>query len=151
MLERQLEGTQLRRSALRRGREMLRGTGVLMVLLAAWIARAPDAGAQRIERHATVTGPTLAGERVAFPGLAAVPATTAARPNRPAALALRLRNRTKLMLFGTAVFITGAIIGDDAGTVIMIGGAAVALTGLYLTLWPPDERPTRRRAEAGRQ
>jgi hypothetical protein len=41
---------------------------------------------------------------------------------------------TALMIVGGAAFLAGAIIGDDAGTIIMVGGAAVGLYGLYLYL-----------------
>jgi hypothetical protein len=36
-----------------------------------------------------------------------------------------------LMVVGGAALIVGAIIGDDPGTVIMVGGAIVGLYGLY--------------------
>ena len=39
-----------------------------------------------------------------------------------------------LMIVGGAALLTGAIIGGDAGTLIMIGGAGVGLWGLYLYL-----------------
>jgi hypothetical protein len=42
-----------------------------------------------------------------------------------------------LMLFGGAALITGLIIGDDAGTVIAVGGALVGLYGLYVFLGRP--------------
>ena len=38
------------------------------------------------------------------------------------------------MILGGAIFLTGAIIGDDPGTIIMISGAAVGIYGLYLYL-----------------
>jgi len=38
---------------------------------------------------------------------------------------------------GGAALITGAIIGDTPGTIIMIGGGAVLLYGLYLQLGRP--------------
>ena len=38
------------------------------------------------------------------------------------------------MIVGGAAFLAGAIIGGDAGTIIMVGGAAVGLYGLYLYL-----------------
>lgn len=37
-----------------------------------------------------------------------------------------------LMAAGAVLFITGAIIGDDAGTLLMVGGAAVGAYGVYL-------------------
>jgi hypothetical protein len=38
------------------------------------------------------------------------------------------------MIVGGAAFLAGALISGDAGTVIMVGGAAVGLYGLYLYL-----------------
>ena len=46
-------------------------------------------------------------------------------------------NGEKLMVLGGAALITGAIIGDTPGTIIMIGGGAVLLYGLYLQLGRP--------------
>ncbi len=45
-----------------------------------------------------------------------------------------MRRSTTLMILGGAIFLAGALIGDDAGTLIMVGGAATALYGLYLYL-----------------
>ena len=45
-----------------------------------------------------------------------------------------LRRSETLMIVGGAIFLAGAIIGDDAGTIIMISGAAVGIYGLYLYL-----------------
>ena len=42
-----------------------------------------------------------------------------------------------LMILGGAALITGLIIGDDAGTVIAVGGALVGLYGLYVYLGRP--------------
>src|SRR5215208_1217271 len=36
-----------------------------------------------------------------------------------------------LMVVGVGTMIVGALVGDDAGTIIIIGGAAMALYGLY--------------------
>lgn len=36
-----------------------------------------------------------------------------------------------LMVVGVGAMIAGALIGDKAGTIIIIGGAAMALFGLY--------------------
>ena len=38
------------------------------------------------------------------------------------------------MIVGGAAFIAGAVIGKDAGTIIMIGGAGIGIYGLYLYL-----------------
>lgn len=44
------------------------------------------------------------------------------------------RNSVALMIVGGAALVVGAVIGDDAGTLVMLGGAAVGLYGLYLFL-----------------
>ena len=44
------------------------------------------------------------------------------------------RNGKMYMIIGGVAFLAGAIIGDDAGTIIMIGGAGIGLYGLYLYL-----------------
>jgi hypothetical protein len=92
------------------------------------IAAAPMAHAQSSERPSS--GPTI------------LAASSAVRPNLamdasvPRALDVRqqLRRSEALMIVGGAIFLAGAIIGDDAGTIIMIGGAAVGIYGLYLYL-----------------
>jgi hypothetical protein len=42
-----------------------------------------------------------------------------------------------LMILGGAALITGLIIGDNAGTVIAVGGALIGLYGLYVYLGRP--------------
>ena len=44
------------------------------------------------------------------------------------------RNSVALMAVGGAALVIGAVIGDDAGTIVMLGGAVVGLYGLYLFL-----------------
>ncbi len=41
------------------------------------------------------------------------------------------RGNTGLMLAGAAAMIVGAVVGDDAGTLIIVGGAVVGFYGLY--------------------
>lgn len=41
------------------------------------------------------------------------------------------RTNTALMIVGAAAVILGAAVGDEAGTVLIIGGAGVGLYGLY--------------------
>ena len=89
-------------------------------------------------------GPTLASASVAVRATAESPAVdVASRPLSSAAAnaptnALPARNSQgqpkALMIVGGAAFIAGALIGDTAGTAIMIGGAGVGLYGLYLYL-----------------
>jgi hypothetical protein len=44
----------------------------------------------------------------------------------------RARRGVPLMIVGGAAFLAGLIIGDDVGTAIAVGGAAIGLYGLYL-------------------
>ena len=92
-------------------------------------AAAPSARAQASETPGA-SGPTVHA------------ASAAVRPDlrmdagTPRALDLRqqLRRSETLMIVGGAIFLAGAIIGDDAGTIIMIGGAGIGIYGLYLYL-----------------
>jgi hypothetical protein len=54
-----------------------------------------------------------------------------------------------LMIVGGAAFVAGAIIGDDAGTVLMVAGAGVGLYGLYLYLREPSSSATSRSIGVG--
>jgi hypothetical protein len=95
----------------------------------ATIAGANIAGAQTSATHLS-SGPTIlaasAAVRSDFHMDASVPRALDVRQ--------RLRRSEALMIVGGAIFLAGAIIGDDAGTIIMIGGAAVGIYGLYLYL-----------------
>ena len=102
-------------------------------------ARATGAGAAEASRvegrnaaHAArPVGPTrdaaTAGIRSA-PESANVLATTAAEQQGGFGRA------ETLMIVGGAAFVAGLIIGDDAGTIVMVGGAVIGLYGLYLYL-----------------
>jgi hypothetical protein len=49
-----------------------------------------------------------------------------------AALAATSRTQSRaMMIVGGAALITGAIIGGDPGTIVMVGGAVIGLIGLY--------------------
>jgi hypothetical protein len=74
-------------------------------------------------------GPTLEGATVGFRR----PVTQTAHAPVVVAAA-RGSNSAALMIVGGAAFLAGAIIGGDAGTIIMVGGAGVGLYGLYLYL-----------------
>jgi hypothetical protein len=76
-----------------------------------------------VESHAALTIATSATNTTS-----STSATDVSRAARP------LRTSEILMIVGGAGIITGAIIGGDAGTVIIIGGAGVGLYGLYLFL-----------------
>ena len=99
-----------------------------MVLLAT-AAAAPSARAQAGDAHPE-SGPTVVAARAAVRPDLRMDATV------PRALDVRqqLRRSETLMIVGGAIFLAGAIIGDDAGTIIMIGGAGIGIYGLYLYL-----------------
>ncbi len=43
----------------------------------------------------------------------------------------RVGRNPALMIVGGAALVVGAIIGDDAGTILMVGGAVTGLIGLW--------------------
>jgi hypothetical protein len=71
--------------------------------------------------------PTLAATRAGF-------TVDDARPLTVNASAARMGRREgrALALVGGAAVIAGLLIGDDAGTIIAIGGAGIGLYGLYI-------------------
>ena len=80
--------------------------------------------------QAPAAGPTLDAATVGIHRDATQSATTPTN----ATPARHSDQPTALMIVGGAAFLAGAIIGGDAGTIIMVGGAAVGLYGLYLYL-----------------
>jgi hypothetical protein len=131
----------------------MKSTWAVTAALAAAFLAGPRASAQlsrvsqavpeaSISREAAVQpsfqdrGPTMSSAALA-PRLditgtdAAADAAAAAR--RPFGLS------QTLMIVGGAAFVAGAIIGDDAGTVLMVAGAGVGLYGLYLYLHEPSK------------
>ena len=92
-------------------------------------AAAPSARAQTVDPH-SASGPTVLAARAAVRPDLRMNATV------PGALDIRrqLRRSETLMIVGGAILLAGAIIGDDAGTIIMIGGAGIGIYGLYLYL-----------------
>ena len=80
---------------------------------------------------APAAGPTLDDATV---GIHHTVAQTATTPTNATPTVRRGDQPTALMIVGGAAFLAGAIIGGDAGTIIMVGGAAVGLYGLYLYL-----------------
>lgn len=78
----------------------------------------------------TSGGPRLDAVRAG--ALAVEPSASLASP-APMRRADSRRSRS-LMIIGGAALLGGAIIGDDAGTIIMLGGLGVGLYGLYLYL-----------------
>ena len=112
---------------------------LLVVLAGALALSAPRLQAQRPASAVAPAPSTLTtmpvGPTVAARSVALRPATAPTADPR-AALASRAqftRGQT-LMIIGGAALLTGAIIGGDAGTIVMLGGAGVGLYGLYLYL-----------------
>lgn len=130
---------------------MLKSTRLALVALAA-ASLSSAAGAQEptafVSPAAPPAAPTAASTLtapvpVAGPRLDAVRSGAALVPevSRVAERALPAPMRkapsqraTTLMIVGGAALLGGAIIGDDAGTIIMLGGLGVGLYGLWLYL-----------------
>ena len=92
-------------------------------------AAAPEARAQASEMDPSA-GPTMRAASAAVRHPLAFGASVPGAWNAERAL----RRSETLMIVGGAIFLAGAIIGKDAGTIIMISGAAVGIYGLYLYL-----------------
>lgn len=80
------------------------------------------------------TGAVVTAER-AGPTMAASVAGVRTQSQSAEALAPvaveRVGRNPALMIVGAAALVVGAIIGDDAGTIVMVGGAVVGLIGLW--------------------
>jgi hypothetical protein len=72
----------------------------------------------------------LAGASRTEPVLSRWPATSAAPARVPQTA--RERRGMKYMLIGGALLLTGAIVDDDAGDILMIGGVVVGFYGLWI-------------------
>jgi hypothetical protein len=87
------------------------------------------AGSQQLNKVST-SGPTLQAASVGFhTGSAKVDASTAV--TAAAVVRPHAGQDVALMAVGVGAMIVGAIVGDTPGTIIVIGGAAMALFGLY--------------------
>lgn len=92
------------------------------------LAFLPAASASQQQTSAP-TGPTFQAAAVGFRvSESKVDGSTklTAAPVRP-----RAGQDVALMVVGVGAMIVGALVGDTAGTIILIGGAAMALFGLY--------------------
>lgn len=90
------------------------------------LSPAPFGAAIESQRAEPAPGPTLDGARVAVHMQ-----ETRALPSEMAAARMGLGQAKALMIVGGAALLAGAIIGDDAGAIIMVGGAVIGLVGLY--------------------
>ncbi|HUF30525.1 MAG TPA: hypothetical protein VMM77_07645 [Gemmatimonadaceae bacterium] len=77
-------------------------------------------------------GPTLlgatAGVRPAAPAVSARTSLESALPQDPR---LGTGRNMAMVIVGSGAFVTGLVIGGDAGAILSVGGAVVALYGLY--------------------
>jgi hypothetical protein len=92
-------------------------------------ASAVAATSAQPESNADARGPRLANARVAVHAESGPIGAAPVIQNRSSN-----RNAVALMAVGGAALVIGAVIGDDAGTLVMLGGAVVGLYGLYLFL-----------------
>jgi hypothetical protein len=118
--------------------------GLTLVLATANVARAQEVEARMADdsNRATVSAPAQASEG-ATTEVTARPATSGGpiavtRPTTAATGSLVLVPQSAnmgqskaMMIVGGAALLTGAVIGGDAGTIFMVGGAVVGLYGLY--------------------
>lgn len=99
---------------------------------------APAPGAPRANLALTTTAPAPvfkrapAGPSVAVASVAYAPAATSAPLPAPQRRTAAQKRGTTLMIVGGAMLIGGLVVGDDAGTLIAIGGLGIGIYGLYL-------------------
>lgn len=96
----------------------------LFALLMPSIAAAQDAAAPQ---PAPAAGPTVDGTATAFRVAAVVEDASSIEMQRRQGVG----RPVALMVVGGAALLVGAVIGDDVGTLFMIGGAVALLYGLY--------------------
>ncbi|HEX9055218.1 MAG TPA: hypothetical protein VF830_09950 [Gemmatimonadales bacterium] len=90
-------------------------------------AQAPAAPAVISPAPSVSYAPTLAATRLGFSADEQAPLAVNASAAR-----MGRREGRALALVGGAAVIAGILIGEDAGTVIAIGGAGIGLYGLYI-------------------
>ena len=78
-------------------------------------------------RSAPVAGPRLDATATAV----RQPAQSSATLQTTAAQRQNMGKPLALMIVGGAAFVAGALIGGDAGVLIMVAGAVIGLVGLY--------------------
>ena len=86
---------------------------------------APVSNAVEAPAPREIRGPMIDGARVA------VHMPQSSELATPAAARMGLGQARALMIVGGAALLAGAIVGGDAGAIIMVGGAVIGLVGLY--------------------
>ena len=117
---------------------MSRHVGIALVALSLTITAPSLAAQDAAAATAAATAASITGPRVelARVGVSApvVAAAAVAEPSLvPQNPALRRRGVPQMIIGGVAI-LGGAIIGDDVGTIISLGGLAYGIYGLYLYL-----------------
>ena len=90
------------------------------------LAILPAVGGAQQSRRSAETGPTIQSAAIGFSAV-----DRNAELNAAAQLRRGAGQDVAFMVVGVGAMVAGAIIGNDAGTIILIGGAALALWGLY--------------------
>ena len=88
---------------------------------------APPPIAAPLPAIAASTGPSVAKVGVAY-----APAARTAVAPAPQRRTAQQRKGTTYMIVGGALLIGGLVIGDDAGTIVALGGLGIGIYGLYL-------------------
>ena len=93
----------------------------------------PNAVQPTPERETVTSSPTTGASMTGL--RAGVHARETSRPNQPTMVEAggraNLGQARAMMVVGVAALIAGAVIGGQAGTFIMVGGAVIGLVGLY--------------------
>lgn len=101
--------------------------GAIVVPSAASAQASAPATSQAVSASRADATSTLAGPRIAPSGIRRVTDASAAQRAQPQAMGKPMA----MMIVGGAAVILGAVIGDDVGTIFMLGGAIAFLIGLY--------------------
>ncbi len=97
-----------------------------------WSAAGPAVTAVAPATSSVVPGPTAAWAALTVrSGQAEVGQTRSANAALADAIEGRQSRDVAMMIVGATAMVAGAVIGGDAGTIIMIGGGAVGILGLW--------------------
>ena len=91
------------------------------------VAQVPAPSPAAAAAPTTSLAPTLAATHLSFSAESHAPLTVNASAAR-----ISSSEGKAAAIVGCALVVTGLVVGDDAGTVIAIGGAGLALFGLYI-------------------
>lgn len=102
----------------------------LVLILVASVTPAVSGAQTTSARTAPAAGPRIDATATAFRGLARARDSVAAATTQRRS-SQNVAKPVALMIVGGAAIVLGAVIGDDIGTLFMIGGAVALLIGLY--------------------